>query len=402
MQPLITEIHREYCEPIKPSLKPVAYGPGLLETLKNLEHRVWFVKNILLKGYVSALFAPGGVGKSMMQLSMAVSIASGRDILNVGRVQRAKVLIINNEDDESEFQRRLGACLLHHNIVESEIDRYLEHSSGYGQPFKIAAQLDRDFFPAWGYDALRAYIKETGAEVIFIDPFISTHNTEENNNTDIDKVVELYKAIAYELKVHINIIHHTKKSGSDSESHAGDPEAGRGASSLKDAARTVVTLSAMNTKSAKDYGVPDEYRYQYFRLDLGKNNYASNHDNVIWFRRVSVTLPNGEDNVAIQQIELERIANEKEIAKSPAFIARALYSIVGEDTTVVLWSKIKHEFMDVMGLGSSAATERLKLIPTEDSKTPLTLKVGASMISLFRKRAKKNFAHELHFIKLDS
>lgn len=401
MRPLITEIHREFCEPTQPTLKPESYGHGFLESLKVLEHRTWFIKNILLRGYVSVLFAPGGVGKSMMQLSMAVAIATGRDILRLGKLQRAKVLVINNEDDESEFQRRLGACLLHHDIAESDIDGYLDHASGYGQPFKIADQYERSVFSAWGYDALKDYIRENGTEVIFIDPFISTHNTEENGNTEIDKVVELYKSIAHEFKVHINIIHHTKKSGSDSESHAGDAEAGRGASSLKDAARTVVTLSAMNKKSAKDFGIPDEYRYQYFRFDLGKSNYAANHNDVIWFRRVSVSLPNAEDNVAIQQVELERVTDDESLVKSPEFVARTLHSIVGDDVDVILWSKIKQEFMNIMELGATAATNRMKLIPLEGSHAPLTIKLGASVVNVSRVQLSKNNAYELHFKKLD-
>ena len=110
--------------------------------------------------------------------------------------------------------------------------------------------------------------KRIGA--LFADPFISTHTAPENDNNAMDQVVSMYKALAGKLGVAINIAHHTRKASGDAEAHAGDAEAGRGASAIKDAARAVVTIVRMAKKTAKQIGIPDECCGDYIRMDVGK------------------------------------------------------------------------------------------------------------------------------------
>ena len=101
----------------------------------------------------------------------------------------------------------------------------------------------------------------------------------------------------------ITVIHHTKKGGAktDSETHAGDVESGRGASSLKDACRIAITLARMAPKTADKLGInyEDEGRFL-VRLDHGKGNFSGPPEGATWFKQISVLLSNG-DTVGVHE-----------------------------------------------------------------------------------------------------
>lgn len=63
---------------------------------------------MLLLGYITQLIAPPGVGKSMFGLLLAVMVALGRPLIPRELERQANVLVINNEDDMDEMNRRLA------------------------------------------------------------------------------------------------------------------------------------------------------------------------------------------------------------------------------------------------------------------------------------------------------
>jgi hypothetical protein len=127
--------------------------------------------------------------------------------------------------------------------------------------------------------------------------------------------------------VAIEVVHHTKKAGakSDSETHAGDVESGRGASSLKDACRIAITLARMSPKTATALGInyEDEGRFL-VRLDAGKGNFSGPPDGATWFKQVSVLLSNG-DTVGVHEVfDMQPIASEAEQLKVESDRAQVL------------------------------------------------------------------------------
>ena len=60
-------------------------------------------------------------------------------------------------------------------------------------------------------NALIDYIESNKIDVVIFDPYISTHDSNENDNSSIDKVVQQFKHIAAKTNVAIRLVHHTRK-----------------------------------------------------------------------------------------------------------------------------------------------------------------------------------------------
>jgi hypothetical protein len=86
----------------------------------------------------------------------------------------------------------------------------------------------------------------------------------------------------------IDVPHHTRKGTAG----PGDADAGRGASSMKDAARLVYTLTRMTTEEAQNLGIAEKERRYLIRMDSAKVNIAPPLEEAKWFRLVGVPLGN--------------------------------------------------------------------------------------------------------------
>jgi hypothetical protein len=130
-----------------------------------------------------------------------------------------------------------------------------------------------------------------------MDPFVSTHRgVSENSNDEIEQVAEAIRYIAHETNCSIDLVHHSVKShAGNSESHAGDMNAARGASALIGAVRILYTLALMSPKTATDLGVPPHLSARLIRLDQGKGNYSARDPDVRWFELVTVPVGNPRD-----------------------------------------------------------------------------------------------------------
>ena len=280
--------------------------------------RKWVIGNRLLSGYITATFAPGGVSKSMFSILTAVSVATGLKLTNEEVHRKGKVWLINNEDDTDEQLRRLAGIAQHHNIPWQTLKENLFLTCGYGNPYIVAHEGPDGVIAHPNAEKIIEEAIAKGITYIVFDPFITVHDTEENDNGAIQQVTNVLKHIAKETGAAIEVVHHTKKAGakSDSETHAGDVESGRGASSLKDACRIAITLARMSPKTATALGInyEDEGRFL-VRLDSGKGNFSGPPDGATWFKQVSVTLSNG-DTVGVHEFfDMQPIASEAEQLK---------------------------------------------------------------------------------------
>ena len=300
----------------------------------SLPVREWVVGRRLQRGFITAMFAPGGVSKSMFSLLSAFSVASGESYTGESLHRQGKVWIINNEDDESEQLRRLAGIAKHHKIDDIVLNN-ISLSCGYGNPY-VTSTVDKDGNVAHHPNAKKiiAEAKANNVNYIIIDPFISIHQSDENDNNSIQKAVDVLKHIAKEANVAIELVHHTRKAagGKESEEHAGNADAGRGASSLKDACRVVTTLARMSKKTAKELSIDYEEEGRLLvRLDIGKGNYSGPPESASWFKQVSVDIGNG-DTVGVHEVfdmdERRAIADSEKRQQKNEQIAQHLLSIV--------------------------------------------------------------------------
>jgi RecA-family ATPase len=138
------------------------------------------------------------------------------------------------------------------------------------------------------YDAIVSTIKMNKIDVMVVDPFVSCHSVNENDNNAIDAVVKKWGKVAHATNCAIHLIHHSRKPGGE----AVTAEHSRGASALNDGVRASRTLNMMTEAEAKKAGV--ENRKAYVRVDDGKQNLAPPSERTVWFRKESLKLANGD------------------------------------------------------------------------------------------------------------
>jgi hypothetical protein len=262
----------------------------------DLPPRQWLLGRHLLRGQVTTMVAPGGVGKSTLTLAWAASIASKRDITDAIPHETGKIWIINNEDDSEELRRRFIAVKNQFNLTWDDLRGRIK-LSGSENIFKIARRsANNTIKPSEHLKDIIEEIKSHNVVALIVDPLVSTHPAEENNNNEMEEVMMLYRQIARETNCAVCLVHHTSKpQGGSSEGFAGNANAGRGASAVVNAARISLTLFDMSQQDAATYGITDELRGRYARLDDAKANLSLKNGVARWFYRESVNIGNGDE-----------------------------------------------------------------------------------------------------------
>jgi hypothetical protein len=140
-------------------------------------------------------------------------------------------------------------------------------------------------------DKLEAAIAAHKIDIVSIDPFVKAHSVDENSNSAIDDVAQLLSDLAAKYNIAVNIPHHTRKGSGE----PGDAERGRGACAAKDAGRLIYTLTAMSVGEAQAFGIAEEVRRLYVRVDSAKVNIAPPMAKAKWFKLVGVQLCNANE-----------------------------------------------------------------------------------------------------------
>lgn len=152
------------------------------------------------------------------------------------------------------------------------------------------------------------FIKKNGIKVFIVDPFVETHNVEENSNEQIKEVAMLYREIARQGDCAVLLVHHTSKpQQASSDGYAGNMNTARGASSLLGVARVVQTLYGMSSRDAEKHGIKDEERHLYVRLDDAKANLSLASTDAKWFERIGIIIANGDEVGVLNPVMLEPI-----------------------------------------------------------------------------------------------
>jgi hypothetical protein len=278
------------------------HGPVLIEAKpfvcrdpSTIPPRRFLCGNHYVRGYVSATIAPGGLGKSSLDLVEGISMASGHDLLNGGRtIAQRKVWLYNLEDPSDEIERRIAAVMLHYGVSANEIAGHLFVSSGYDQPCIIGEKMRENV--TIQTPIVNAFIDEIsrkGIDALIIDPFVSCHRMPENDNTAIDAVVKSWAQIGQKTQCAVELVHHVRKSSNGPAEFTIDDA--RGASSLINALRVSRVLNVMSKDEAKDAKITERQRPSYFRVDRGKVNILPPAEKATWRKFMSVRLGNATD-----------------------------------------------------------------------------------------------------------
>lgn len=257
---------------------------------KEIPPRPWVFGYWLMRGEITAAIAPGGLGKSSFMVATALCMASGREILGKkiwGPPKR--VWIINLEDSADELSRAFSAAGIYYDIGADGCGGRLFVDSGLDQPICTAVETNKDGLQIIEpvYEALLAEIKQRKIDVLIVDPFVSSHQIDENANGKIDAVVKRWKLLAERANCAICLVHHTKKMAGQQVS----AESGRGAIAMINAARSTLVFNHMDKETAERIGIPENERRQYFSVTDDKPNRAPAAKGD-WFKIESVSLGN--------------------------------------------------------------------------------------------------------------
>lgn len=213
---------------------------------------------------VGALVSPGGAGKSMLALQLAMQIAGGPDWLDLGRLEQGAVLYLPAEDP---------LPVLHHRLFA--LGQYLDA----GQ--RAALERDLRLIPLQGaspnlldsqwLEAIALWAE--GVRLIVIDTLRRFHDADENVACAMTQVLGQLERLAMGQGCAVLFLHHTSKLAAFQE--VGDQQqASRGSSVLVDNVRWQGYLATMTRKEAQQLSVSAQQSHRYVRFGVSKSNYV--------------------------------------------------------------------------------------------------------------------------------
>lgn len=256
----------------------------------------------LFRKFLSATVAPGGLGKSSLEMVEALAMVTGRDLIGESPKGELRVWYWNGEDPQEELQRRIAAACLHYGITPEDLGGRLYVDSGRDTEIVIVRETRDGVQVAEPVvEAIIREIRTNGIDVLQIDPFVASHAVSENDNTKIEAVVRQWMRVAEEANCAVELVHHVRKpSGNATETTVDDA---RGAGALLAKVRSARVLNAMSNTEADELGIERKDRFGFFRVDNGKANLMPRGGEAKWRRMLGVPLGNrinaAEDEVGV-------------------------------------------------------------------------------------------------------
>jgi hypothetical protein len=256
-----------------------------------LPRREWIYGYDYIKKYISVTASAGGIGKTSAIIVEALAIATGKPLLGTAVKQQENVWIINLEDPISEMQMRTIAAMQHYGLTPHDIKGRLFMDGEDTMQLTLAAE-GRDGLIT--NDDMLAHItrkvKQNKIGAVILDPFVSAHLVNENNNGSIQAVVAMLRKLARDTNSSIQLVHHIRKTNGDDATI----DSVRGAGSLIGAARAARVINRITPEDAIALGVDEHEALGIFRVDDGKANLAPPSDKAVYRRMQSVEIANGE------------------------------------------------------------------------------------------------------------
>jgi hypothetical protein len=285
--------------PTAASTSSAGFGPsaslsaGLTVSFANIPHRRWLYGVDLIRGEITLLAAPGGVGKSSLAIGMSVSVAAGKELIGEKIWDNdLTTLYLNGEDSGTEMQRRICAFCLKHSVAEQDLGRLLVAGADDWRVQRVSllrTEKANSLLDENGIAHLEALLEALRPDLIVLDPlvvFCGGGNI--NDNAAMSLVMRALKQLATKFDCAVLVIHHTRKGGDLSNA-----EAISGASAIVNLARRAIMTVPM-TEEAEKLGVLPSQRPRYFKVVAAKSNLAPRSDNTPWYELHSVELNNPE------------------------------------------------------------------------------------------------------------
>jgi hypothetical protein len=286
-----------WSSPLTTAPAPVIWSAADLKvSLANIPHRRWLYGTYLIRGEITVVAAPGGLGKTALATGMAVEIATGTELLGEKIFgSDLKVLFINGEDGSAEITRRILAfCLAHANkIAGRNLDRVYVAGADNPRVQRLSfLKTDKNFssINQSGFEVLEAALRALRPDLVILDPLVAfCGGGNMNDNAVMSLVIRELKHLAAQFDCAVLVVHHTRKGAED-----GNAEAISGAAATVNLARRAIMPVLMTEREALSLGVLPSERFRFFKLVDAKSNLAPRSADSPWYRLHSVELPNSE------------------------------------------------------------------------------------------------------------
>lgn len=196
--------------------------------------------NIVVRGGLNATIGRAGKGKTVMNLNRMLRWSAGKPlfsgwkgsdgIVQLNPSHPLKILVVENEGAAGLFHRQIGIMLNAEGFLTDE-DRKLckENLLVWGEGGYSGLKLDDPN----KLNGLRAGCEKWEPDIVFVEPFRSLWNGEENSATEMNVVVDALIGIATDYECGCIIAHHERKSGAGDDGEK--MSAGRGSTVLEGA-----------------------------------------------------------------------------------------------------------------------------------------------------------------------
>jgi hypothetical protein len=285
-------------------LRPPLATP--VANLPLLRKRQWLCGTYLVRGAVTVVYAPGGRAKTTWLITVALSCASGRDLVGAHVFGGPlTVLYWSVEDPLAEVTLRTRAGMKHHGLTDADLPGlYLIGADQSGlsllQANGKAAVLDR---PGW--DVLITELDRIRPDVLIIDPLINVMGgVSANDNAAAALLMGKLVELAAQRRISIALAHHASK-GRDPAS----AESAMGAVTFINLARIAVAIEPLAEKEAGAIGLPPWEAKSILRTIGTKQNLSRATSNDKYCRIRSVDMQNAEppiytegDHVAVVEV----------------------------------------------------------------------------------------------------
>ena len=263
---------------------------------ENILSRDILIENLWQRGTYCQCHGTGGALKSLSLMQLGILASNGTGFwLPMFKLERPlKILYINNEDSQDELNRRCYGIIDGLNRLDEKntgkkfnLDNF-EFQSTLSEQLYFAYKTNENATPIINQkqvDHFKEYLFDNQFDGLMLDPIVSFHNLNENNNGEMEFFIK--KAIIAPLCVGANVGvmggHHTSKGSTNNGDEIEDnTNASRGASAITNAARSVLRFAPMSKNSAqKVWGNnPNDQmkRHNYINVAFGKANNWSTQD----------------------------------------------------------------------------------------------------------------------------
>jgi hypothetical protein len=383
----------------EPDVSPVAISPLASPSLKStisfaaVKHRQFLYGVDLMRGDLTLLASPGGVGKSSIALAIAISIATGRPLLDKKIYgTELSALYINAEDVREEMLRRLWGLCIEHKIQESDLDRLAllgADDSQVGLFSLLRSDKGASVVDDAGFNYLESQIVKFRPAVVVLDPLVALcGGGNMNDNAAMSLVMRGLKNLAAKCDCAFLIVHHTRKGGDLTMA-----EAIGGASAIVNFARRALMLTPMSAEDARKLGVPPSMQWRYFRVTSAKSNLSPPISDAEWYELRTVVLPNPEPPIypigdrvqAVVSVSLP-LPISSAIAWQDLAIRKAILDVVDAgkdiDGVAVRYSPSTSGAANIRGLTDDALAAARRAVGQDMHQDDLTAAVDRAIGSL--------------------